>query len=111
MEAPLITGFKAGRVFPGNRVDDQGVLAVLDYLAALDRSTRDKLSEVNVYAKNAVVAVTLNNIRIQLGPMERIRSKARLTQDILQEVNAKAIAVESIDLVYETPVLRFKRPK
>ena len=111
MESPLITGFKAGRVFPGNQVDDPGVLAVLDYLVALDRSTRDKLSEVNIYSKTAVVAVTLNNIRIQLGALERIRSKARLTQDILQEVNAKAIAVESIDLVYETPVLRFKRPK
>ena len=111
MEAPLITGFKAGRIFPGNRIDDPGVLAVLDYLAALDRATRDKLSEVNIAAKTGVVAVTLNNIKIQLGSLERIRSKARLTQDILQEVSAKAIAVESIDLVYETPVLRFKRPK
>lgn len=109
MDAPLITGFKAGRVFPGNRIEEAGVYAALDYLVALDKVTRDKLSEVNIGAKTGVVAVTLNNIKIQLGPLERIRNKARLTQDILQEVSAKAMTVDSIDLVHEAPVLRFKR--
>lgn len=111
MEAPLITGYKAGRVFPGQGIDDPGVRAALDYLAALDPETRNKLSEVNIGAKTGAVAITLNNIKIQLGPLERLKSKARLTQVILQEVGAKAVVVESIDLVHETPVLRFKQAK
>ena len=109
MEAPLITGYKAVRVFHGNRIDDPGVNAVLDYLVALDKETRDKISEVNITAKKEAIAVTLNNIKIRLGPLERIRSKAKLTQEILQEINAKSFAVDSIDLVYDAPVLRFKR--
>ena len=109
MDAPLITGYKAGRVFPGMQVGDAGVGAVLDYLAALDKDTRDKLSEVNISAKTGAVAVTSNNIKIQLGPLDRIRNKARLTQDILQDVGVKALAVDSIDLAHEVPVLRFKR--
>ena len=109
MDAPLITGYKAGRVFQGDRIDDAGVFAALDYLAALDKDTRDKLSEVNIAAQTGVVAVTLDNIKIQLGSLERIRSKAKLTQDILQEVSSRKIAVDSIDLVHEAPVLRFRR--
>lgn len=110
MEAPMITGYKAGRVFPGHQIDDVGVRAALDYLVALDGETRDKLSEVNIGAKTGAVAITLSNIKIQLGPLERVRNKARLTQVILQEIGAKAMSVDSIDLIHETPVLRFRQP-
>lgn len=110
MEAPMITGFKAGRVFPGQRIEDAGVYVALDYLTALDGETRDRLSEVNIGAANGAIVVTMDNIKIQLGPLERVRNKARLTQVILQEIGAKGMAVDSIDLVHETPVLRFRRP-
>ena len=110
MEAPLITGYQAGRVFPGQRIDDAGVYAALDYLVALDGETRDKLSEVNISVPTGAVVTTVNNIKIQLGPLERARNKARLTQVILQEIGAKAMTVDSIDMAHETPVLRFRRP-
>ena len=75
---------------------------------SLNRETRDKISEVHLAPKEGVTVVTLNNIKIRLGSLDRIRDKARLTQDILQEVGAKAIPVDAIDLMYEKPVLRFK---
>lgn len=111
MEAPLITGYKAGRVFPGNRIEDSGVVAALEYLVALDRDTQDKLSEINISVPAGVVVTTLNNTKIQLGPLERARNKARLTQVILQEIGAKAMTVDTIDLAHETPVLRFRQTK
>ena len=108
MNAPLITGFKAGRVYPGSHIDDPGVHRALEYLVALNRETRDKISEVHLAPKEGVTVVTTNNIKVRLGTLDRIREKARLTQDILQEVGAKAIPVDTIDLMYEKPVLRFK---
>ena len=108
MEAPLITGFKAGRVYPGNQISDLDVLSALEYLVSLNKETRDSISEVHLTQKDGVTVVTLNNIKIRLGALDRIREKARLTQDILQEVNAKAVPVDSIDLVHEKPVLRFR---
>ena len=108
MEAPLITGYKAGRVYPGSQLGDSGVHGVLEYLVSLNRETRDKISEVNISPQKGVTVITLDNIKIRLGTMERVRDKARLTQDILQEVAAKGVPVESIDLVHEKPVLRFR---
>ena len=108
MEAPLITGYKAGRVYPGSQLGDSGVHGVLEYLVSLNRETRDKISEVNISPQKGVTVITLDNIKIRLGTMERIRDKARLTQDILQEVASKGVPVESIDLVHEKPVLRFR---
>ena len=108
MEAPIITGYKAGRVYPGSQLGDSGVHGVLEYLVSLNKETRDKISEVNLNPQHGVTVITLDNIKIRLGAMERIREKARLTQDILQEVIAKGVPVESIDLVHEKPVLRFR---
>lgn len=109
MEAPLITGFKAGRMYPGNLISDPGVHRALEYLVALNKETRDQISEINVTQKDGVTVVTLNNIKIRLGSLDRIREKARLTQDILQEVRSKSLLVDSIDLFHEKPVLRFRR--
>lgn len=108
MDAPIITGFKAGRVYPGNRIGEPGVHGALEYLLALNKETRDKISEVNLHPKTGVTIITLDNIKIRLGDMERIKEKARLTQDILQEVIAKGVPVESIDLAHEKPILRFR---
>jgi len=109
MEAPIITGYKAGRVYPGNRIVEPGVHGALEYLLALNKETRDKISEVNLHPKRGVMIVTTDNIKIQLGELDRIREKARLTQDILQEIVEKRIPVESIDLAHEKPVLKFKQ--
>ena len=81
---------------------------VLEYLVSLNKETRDKISEVHINPQQSVTVITLDNIKIRLGPLERVREKARLTQDILQEVLAKGVPVESIDLVHEKPVLRFR---
>ncbi|HWR31579.1 MAG TPA: cell division protein FtsQ/DivIB [Negativicutes bacterium] len=108
MEAPIITGFKAGRIFPGSQINDPSVYSVLEYLVALNKETRDQISEVRLTPKDGVTVITLNNIKIRLGSLERIREKARLTQDILQEVSAKSVPVDSIDLVHDKPVLRFR---
>ena len=108
MEAPIITGFKAGRVYPGTQLSDPAVHGVLEYLVSLNKETRDKISEVNLHPQQGVTVITLDNIKIRLGNLERLREKARLTQDILQEILAKGMPVESIDLVHEKPVLRFR---
>ena len=108
MEAPLITGFKAGRIYPGDHLSDLGVHQALEYLVALGRETRDQISEVHLTPNDGVMVITLNNIKIRLGALERIPEKARLTQDILQEISTKAVPVDSVDLRHEKPVLRFR---
>ena len=108
MDAPMITGFKAGRVYPGDRISEPAVHGILEYLVSLNKETRDRLSEIHLSSQTGIMVITGDNIRIRLGNLDRIREKARLTQDILQEVLAKGIPVESIDLAHEKPILRFR---
>jgi cell division protein FtsQ len=108
MDAPIITGFKAGRVYPGSQIIDSGVHSALEYLLCLNKDTHDKISEIHLTSKEGVTVVTLNNIKIRLGSLDRIREKAKLTQDILQEISTKSMPVDSIDLMHEKPVLRFR---
>lgn len=109
MEAPIITGVRAGRMYPGQQVSEPQLGVALEYLNAMNRETRDRISEVHLTQNEGVTVIALNNVRIRLGPLDRVRDKARLTQDILQEINAKGLSVESVDLTHEKPVLRFRR--
>ncbi|VBB06216.1 polypeptide-transport-associated ftsq-type [Lucifera butyrica] len=108
MNVPVITGTRLGDVYVGDTVDSDLIKKVLQYLSLLDEPSLNQLSEVNVKVPQEVVAYTLNSVCIRLGGSDRLAEKAKLTNDILREINEKKMAVEYIDLNYASPFIKFK---
>lgn len=105
---PIITGVVLENLYIGDIVNVNNVKTVIEYLNLLDDKTLNKLSEVNISNEDYMLAYTTNAIQIKLGNKERITDKANLTKTLLQELNAKNMNVEYIDLNYATPFMKFR---
>ena len=105
---PIITGVVLENLYIGDIVNDGNVKTVIEYLTLLDDNTLNKLSEVNITNDDYMLAYTTGSIQIKLGNKERIADKANLTKTLLQELSAKKLNVEYIDLNYATPFMKFR---
>ncbi len=107
LNVPLITGPKLDNGYVGDKVNEPLIQSVLVYLAALDEKTLNQLSEINIQASGQMTAYTLSSVHIRLGNGDRLPEKAKLTNDILQDVK-DAKSIEYIDLTYASPFIRFR---
>ena len=108
IKVPVITGVRLGNVYVGDQVNNPGLFSVLTYLAAMDETTLNQLSEVNIKSPDELVAYTIHSICIRVGDSQRLPEKATLTGEILQEIATKKLAVEYIDLNYKSPIIKIR---
>ncbi|WP_371368846.1 Cell division protein FtsQ [Sporomusa rhizae] len=108
VKVPIITGVRLGNVYVGDQVNNAGLLNVLTYLAALDEDVLNQLSEVNIKSTDELVAYTTNSVYIRVGDSQRLNEKAKLTGEILQEIVAKKMVVDYIDLNYTSPIIKLR---
>lgn len=108
VKVPIITGVRLGNVYVGDQVNNAGLLNVLTYLAALDEDVLNQLSEVNIKSTDEFVAYTTNSVYIRVGDSQRLNEKAKLTGEILQEIVAKKMVVDYIDLNYTSPIIKLR---
>lgn len=108
VKVPVITGVRLGNVYVGDQVNNPGLANVLVYLAALDEETLNQLSEVNIKAPDDLVVYTANSLYIRVGDHQRLAEKAKLTGEILQEISAKKMTVEYVDLNYTSPIIKLR---
>lgn len=108
VKVPLITGVRFGNVYVGDQVNNPGLASVLTYLAALDETTLNQLSEVNIKSPDELVAYTTDSVHIRVGDNQRLTEKAKLTNEILQEIFVKNMVVEYIDLNYTSPIIKLR---
>ncbi len=108
VKVPIITGVRLGNVYVGDQVNNAGLLNVLTYLAALDEDVLNQLSEVNIKSTDELVAYTTNSVYIRVGDSQRLTEKAKLTGEILQEIVAKKMVVDYIDLNYTSPIIKLR---
>lgn len=106
---PMITGVRLENEYVGDKVENQAVKNIVNYLSLLDEVTLNQLSEINLTASEEIIVYTLNSIHIRLGNSERLADKAKLTNEMLRELEGKKIKVEYIDLNYAAPVIKFKQ--
>lgn len=108
VKVPVITGVRLGNVYVGDQVNNPGLLNVLTYLEALDEDVLNQLSEVNIKSTDELVAYTTNSVYIRVGDSQRLSEKAKLTGEILQEIAAKKMVVDYIDLNYTSPIIKLR---
>ena len=106
---PLITGIRLGNTYIGDQVETEQIKNILHYLEALDEATLNQLSEVNIQVPEQLIAYTTDSIIIRLGNGERFVEKAKLTQDILQEIYTKKMKVEYVDMNYAVPFVKLRK--
>lgn len=109
INVPMITGTRLENEYVGDKIENQAVKKIVNYLSLLDEVTLNQLSEINIKPSDEIIAYTLNSIHIRLGNSERLADKAKLTNEMLRELEGKKIMVEYIDLSYESPVIKFKQ--
>ena len=104
---PIITGFRSGSAYVGDKIDAVQPVQVLTFLAYLEEPAINQLSEVNIYG-NRLTAYTTNGVNIRLGGFERLDEKAKLLVNILAEISQKNLNVEYIDLTYASPFIKIR---
>ena len=109
VNVPIITGIRLGNVYVGDRVDVLPLQNALAYLAALDEPVLNQLSELNIQSPDQMIAYTVNSVRIRVGKGERLEEKAKLTRDILAEIQQRNMPVDYVDLNFASPFIKFKQ--
>ena len=109
MQVPIITGVQAGNVYVADRIADPLVAPILEYLSALEETTLNQISEIHVRSATEMLAYPLEPLVIRLGNGERMQEKAGLTTTILEEIKAKKMLIEYIDLNYVPPIIKMRR--
>lgn len=109
INVPMITGIRLENEYVGDKIEDPAVKKIVNYLSLLDEVTLNQLSEINSKSSNEIIVYTLTSIPIHLGNSERLVDKAKLTNEMLRELEGKRIMVEYIDLSYASPVIKFKK--
>lgn len=108
IKVPMITGVTLRNLYVGDKVVDKTFMAVVEYLTTMDESILNQLSEVNIANANQIVVYTTNAMQIRLGNTERIKEKAKLTQEFLQDEKASKLSIEYVDFNFVSPFIKLK---
>jgi cell division protein FtsQ len=106
---PILTGVTLTNQYVGDSIPPGPIGDVLFFLENLDAETFDQISEINIRSDGYLSAYTTHPIQIRLGANERLAEKAKLTVDILQEINQKKLAIDYIDLNYAAPIIKARK--
>lgn len=109
IDAPLITGFVLPGYYVGDKISQDNIYTVLEYLACLSRNSISELSEIDAADLEQLSAYTKSSVQIKIGKAERLKEKADLTEDFLQELTRTKLPIDYIDLNYTSPFIKFKQ--
>ncbi|MBO5244506.1 MAG: FtsQ-type POTRA domain-containing protein [Selenomonadales bacterium] len=109
MDVPVVTGRRLNDMYVGDVVGDTDMKQVSDYLMGLSEDILKQISEINIKDPKRVYAYTTDSIYLDLGPIDRLSDKAKLTNEMLYEITASSLAVQSIHLDYTVPFMKLRR--
>ena len=105
-KAPVLAGAKCGNVFLGDKVDNQNVIYILEFLQQLSGEARDRIAEIAIDNRQEVKLRLRNSFPILLGPVEKLPEKATLFMTVFGEIKNKNIKAEYIDLTFAKPYIK-----
>lgn len=93
----------------GDRIGEKQVLLILEFLSQLDRDTVAHISEIAVDQQNNVKFYLQYGYPILLGDVYKIMDKLNLFVTVFNEIKAKNIQAEFIDLTFTKPYIKLKQ--
>ena len=104
---PMITGIKIADLYVADQIQDQEIINIIKFINSLDAEVYNSISEINLN-QEIVSILTLNRLKIILGKALEIPEKIEIFKLVMQEVQAKQMAIEYIDLTYSRPFIKLK---
>lgn len=107
--APVLSGIVTGNIYFGDKITEKQVLVILDFLSKLDRETVAHISEIAVDDQSNVKFYLKYGYPILLGNIDEITKKLNLFITVFNEIKAKNIQAEFIDLTFSKPYIKLKQ--
>ena len=108
-QRPVLSGIVTGNIYFGDRIGEKQVLLILEFLSQLDRDTVAHISEIAVDQQNNVKFYLQYGYPILLGDVYKIMDKLNLFVTVFNEIKAKNIQAEFIDLTFTKPYIKLKQ--
>ena len=108
-DAPLITGVRGGDEYVGDYVNKDSIKQAAVFLASLDTTTADLVSEIRVGNSQNISMIMNNGLIVQLGDFSASDEKAKILKRMVKEIAEKNFAISEIDLTYNPPTMRLKQ--
>lgn len=105
-EAPFVSGWHIAAADLGDVTEDEEIQGILGFLRKLDPDLRDRIMEIHVGENKSLKIYLHNGIPIILGTWENGIQKLETFKSICQELEAKKIKAQYIDLTYEKPYIK-----
>lgn len=105
-EAPFVSGWHIAQGELGDVTEDEEIQGILGFLGKLDPDLRDRIMEIHVDESKNLKIYLHNGIPVILGTYENAENKLKVFQSICQELEAKKIKAQYIDLTYEKPYIK-----
>ena len=109
MRIPMLTGMSLNGLYVGDTVEQPDVKKILEYLALLNEPTLNQISEINAANMQQIIAYTNSTVQIRMGNTDRIKKKAKVTEEFLEELKQTNLAIEYIDLTFASPFIKFRQ--
>lgn len=105
-KAPVLVGAKCGNVFLGDKVDNQNVIYILQFLQLLSGEARDRIAEIGIDNRQEARLRMRGSFPILLGPVQKLAEKGAVFMTVFNEIKNKNIQAEYIDLTFAKPYIK-----
>ena len=105
-KAPVLVGAKCGNVFLGDKVDNQNVIYILQFLQLLSGEARDRIAEIGIDNRQEAKLRMRGSFPILLGPVQKLPEKGAVFMTVFNEIKNKNIQAEYIDLTFAKPYIK-----
>ncbi len=106
--APTLTGEQCGGLYIGDKVRNNNVLLLLEFLKNIDNTAQEQFTEIAI-DKNKNVKLQLKaGFPILMGNVQDLPKKASLFMTVFNEIKDRKITAEYIDLTFVKPYIKLK---
>ncbi|MEW6724837.1 MAG: FtsQ-type POTRA domain-containing protein [Bacillota bacterium] len=96
---PLVSGISVGNLVIGQPIDDQRLSGALRVVRALDKPTREEISEIVIGGEGSITLYLRNGLRVIVGlPDAGLEYRLGLLTLALAEVRNQGLSADYIDL-------------
>ncbi|WP_337366206.1 FtsQ-type POTRA domain-containing protein [Phascolarctobacterium sp.] len=107
--APILSGVVTGNIYFGDKITEKQVQVILEFLSQLDSDVVAHISEIAVDKDSNVKFYLQYGYPILLGNVYNIMDKINLFVTVFNEIKAKNIRAEFIDLTFTKPYIKLKQ--
>lgn len=106
--APFVSGWKLGNIYTGDKVDDEGMLALLKFLSKLDKTVQGRIAEIVMEPNSKIKILLSSGIPIIIGDYQDLEKKIDTFNTVYNELETKRVKAAYIDLSFEKPYIKLR---